>query len=116
MSNDWIITSTTMTEIHGQPPRRESRTYTLTGSVLTAIMPQLPLALANSFAPFAQQSFRLYGINTLDSLSAFFGNTAVESAQWTEMEENLNYRAGELMKNWPKPVFGIHRRSLCASP
>ena len=43
-----------------------------------------------------------YEINTPQRLAAWFGETKVESANYTAIKENLNYRAESLCRVWPK--------------
>lgn len=43
-----------------------------------------------------------YGIDTPQRLAAFIAQCAHESANFTALRENLNYRAESLMKTWPK--------------
>ena len=43
-----------------------------------------------------------YGIDTPQRLAAFIAQCAHESANFTALKENLNYRAESLMKTWPK--------------
>lgn len=73
----------------------------ISASTLTLIMPNLTRALAEVYAPLARAAFMQYQINTLWGLSAFFGNTAVESGEWTKLQENLDYKAIMLTKSWP---------------
>jgi putative chitinase len=42
-----------------------------------------------------------YDITTLNRISAFIGETYVESTAYTALHENLNYRAESLMRSWP---------------
>jgi len=42
-----------------------------------------------------------YGIDTPRRLAAFIAQCAHESANFTALRENLNYRAESLMKTWP---------------
>jgi putative chitinase len=42
-----------------------------------------------------------YGIDTPQRLAAFIAQCAHESANFTALRENLNYRAESLMKTWP---------------
>ena len=42
-----------------------------------------------------------YKINTPERVACFIGQTMVESAKYTRVIENLNYRAETLMKEWP---------------
>lgn len=43
-----------------------------------------------------------YDITTINRIAAFLGETYVESDAYTQLHENLNYRATSLMKAWPK--------------
>jgi putative chitinase len=43
-----------------------------------------------------------YGIDTPKRLAAFVAQCAHESANFTALRENLNYRAESLMKTWPR--------------
>jgi len=43
-----------------------------------------------------------YEINTKNRIAGFLGQCAVESAEFTKFQENLNYSAQSLMKVWPK--------------
>ena len=45
--------------------------------------------------------FHRYEINTPARQAAFIGQCAHESANFTKLEENLNYSAEGLMKTWP---------------
>ena len=48
------------------------------------------------------QTLPAYDITTVNRIAAFLGETYVESAAYTELHENLNYRATSLMREWPK--------------
>lgn len=50
-----------------------------------------------------------YEINTPQRLAAFIAQCAHESANFTALRENLNYRAASLMKTWPQrfPTMAI---------
>jgi putative chitinase len=43
-----------------------------------------------------------YNINTPTRIAAFLAQTGHESLDFTVLEENLNYRAAQLVKTWPK--------------
>ena len=42
-----------------------------------------------------------YDITSVQRIAAFIGETYVESAGYTALHENLNYRAASLVKVWP---------------
>jgi putative chitinase len=42
-----------------------------------------------------------YDITSVDRIAAFIGQTYVESAAYTTLHENLNYRAASLVRVWP---------------
>jgi putative chitinase len=48
-----------------------------------------------------EKTFAKYDINTPLRQAAFIGQCAHESANFTKLEENLNYSAEGLMKTWP---------------
>lgn len=49
-----------------------------------------------------QEVFHRYEINTPARQAAFLGQCAHESANFTRLEENLNYSAEALMRTWPR--------------
>lgn len=51
---------------------------------------------------FINEFCEKYGINTPIRLAAFLAQTAHESADYTQLHENLNYSAAQLVKTWPK--------------
>ena len=50
-----------------------------------------------------------YDITSINRISAFIGETYVESEAYTQLHENLNYRAASLMREWPSlfPTLAI---------
>ena len=48
-----------------------------------------------------EETFAKYDISTPQRQAAFIGQCAHESANFTKLEENLNYSAEGLMKTWP---------------
>lgn len=48
-----------------------------------------------------EETFHRYEINTPARQAAFIGQCAHESANFTKLEENMNYSAEGLMKTWP---------------
>ena len=61
----------------------------------------LPANVAADFAPFLDEAFLRFDINTPQRQAAFLGQCAHESAGFTRLEENLNYSAQGLIKTWP---------------
>ena len=55
------------------------------------------------------QTLPAYDITTVNRIAAFLGETYVESAGYTQLHENLNYRATSLMREWPNhfPTLAI---------
>lgn len=55
-----------------------------------------------------EETFHRYEINTPARRAAFLGQCAHESANFTRLEENLNYSAEGLMRTWPRrfPTLG----------
>jgi putative chitinase len=49
-----------------------------------------------------------YDINTPKRISAFLAQTAHESADYTQLAENLNYSASRLMQVWPRRFPNIN--------
>lgn len=48
-----------------------------------------------------EETFAKYDISTSQRQAAFIGQCSHESANFTKLEENLNYSAEGLMKTWP---------------
>lgn len=79
----------------------------LTGEILKKLAPDLPLALANSYASQYKAICPLYGINTADIFHEYIANVLHESGGLTRFVENLNYQAQALTLK-----FGRHRISV----
>jgi len=56
-----------------------------------------------------------YDITTAQRIAAFIGETYVESAGYTALHENLNYKAASLVKTWPKYFPSIEVASQYAN-
>jgi putative chitinase len=59
------------------------------------------LGIDNKWEIPLNQVFVKYDINTPKRQAAFIGQCAVESANFTRLQENLNYSAQRLMQVWP---------------
>lgn len=59
------------------------------------------LKISVDWAEPLEEVFHRYEINTPARQAAFIGQCAHESANFTKLEENLNYSAEGLMKTWP---------------
>ena len=58
--------------------------------------------LAKEFAPHIDAAFLRFGISDKESQAGFLAHAIHESADFTRLEENLNYKAATLMRLWPK--------------
>lgn len=59
-------------------------------------------SVAEAWLPFVQEACERYGITTKNQEAAFIAQCAHESAGFTMLEENLNYRASTMAVCWPK--------------
>lgn len=73
----------------------------LTSEILRQIMPTLPKAKRDVFAPMLDASMAEFEINNERRIAAYLANLAHESANLTRWEENLNYSAKRLTQVWP---------------
>lgn len=73
----------------------------LTPDILKQIMPTLPKAKRDLFAPMLDASMAEFGINNERRVAAYLANLAHESMNLTRWEENLNYSAKRLTEVWP---------------
>ncbi|WP_234731878.1 glycoside hydrolase family 19 protein [Acidocella facilis] len=76
-------------------------TVSINADLLCSIMPPLTRAKANEFAPWMNTYLFRYDINTIPRLSAFIGNTAVESGYYQNLVEYMGYSADGLRKTFP---------------
>ena len=67
----------------------------ITEALLHAVMPRLSTDSARNFVIPLLRYLDLYKINTLRRISAFLGQVAVESAEFSRLEENLHYTHSE---------------------
>lgn len=67
--------------------------------LLNDIMPRLPVKRASEFTPWMQKYLFGYSIDTIPRISAFIGNTAVESEYYTELVENVDYTSPARLKD-----------------
>jgi len=58
------------------------------------------------------QVFVKYDINTPKRQAAFIGQCAVESANFTRLQENLNYSAQRLTQVWPSRFPNVSWQNL----
>lgn len=70
--------------------------------ILRQIMPTLPKAKRELYAPMIDVSAAEFGIDNERRVAAYLANLAHESMNLTNWMENLSYRAARLTKVWPK--------------
>lgn len=73
----------------------------LTSEILRQIMPTLPKAKRDQYAPMLDASMAEFEINNERRVAAYLANLAHESSNLTRWEENLNYSAKRLTQVWP---------------
>lgn len=78
----------------------------ITSDVLKLICPRLNLLRINNLVAHINTICPQYGIDTADIFHEFLANLCEESGEFSRYEENLNYSAESLIKN-----FGRHRIS-----
>jgi len=67
----------------------------VTAALLRAVMPKLSIERANAFTGPLNLYFKQYQINNIRRISAFLGQVALESSEFHQLEENLNYTKPE---------------------
>jgi putative chitinase len=77
------------------------RLDTITAEILRQIMPNLPRAQREEYAPLLTEAMREFDITTELRAAAFLAQLAHESNELTRWEENLNYSAKRLTQVWP---------------
>jgi putative chitinase len=78
----------------------------LTFDHLKQLIPKNPHV--ESWHKALEQSLPNYDINTPQRIAAFIAQCSHESAQFTRLEENLNYSAEALIQHWPKRFPNIN--------
>ena len=73
----------------------------ITAEKIVSIMPACSLPRAQLFVDPLNAMFEACEINTRFRITMAVAQIAVESGQLLNMEENLNYRAEQLVKTWP---------------
>jgi len=74
---------------------------------LRLVATKMPIKLSEQVATALTDICPKYGINTFDIFHEFIANVLHESAEFTRLEEGLNYQAVALTK-----LFGRHRISI----
>ena len=72
-----------------------------TSEMLRQIMPTLPKAKRDLYAPMLQSSMTEFKINNERRVAAYLANLAHESKNLTRWEENLSYSAKRMTQVWP---------------
>ncbi len=72
---------------------------------------KMGIQAAQQYLPFLEKYCDEYEINTNKRLATFLANIALESQEFTHIEENLNYSAERLAVVWP-----THFKSYDGSP
>ncbi len=73
----------------------------LTSEILRQMMPTLPKAKRELYAPMLDASMAEFEINNERRVAAYLANLAHESGNLTRWEENLRYSAKRLTQVWP---------------
>ena len=73
----------------------------ITRNQVLAVMPRA-IRVVDKFLPYLNTHMNECGINTRERVCHFLATIAVESAELTAVEENLNYSADGLLKTFPK--------------
>ena len=80
---------------------------TITVEILAACLPQAKHDRLEMFCEGVNETFEHFDISTPPRMAMFLAQTAHESANFSEVEENLNYAAKALMAFWPKRFAGV---------
>lgn len=73
----------------------------ITRNQVLAVMPRA-IRVVDKYLPYLNTHMNECGINTRERVCHFLATIAVESAELTAVEENLNYSAAGLLKTFPK--------------
>jgi len=79
----------------------------LTIDILKACLPQGKADRLGMFVEGLNETFEHFEINTPERMAMFIAQTAHESANFSAVEENLNYAAKALLGFWPKKFAGV---------
>ena len=71
----------------------------ITRNQVLAVMPRA-IRVVDKFLPYLNTHMNECGINTRERVCHFLATIAVESAELTAVEENLNYSACNIAKFW----------------
>lgn len=66
-------------------------------------------SIAKQYVDEIPSVFYDYSIDTKERISHFFGQTVVESAYWSKLEEGTNYSIENLMSTFPKRVTSVEQ-------
>lgn len=79
----------------------------MTVEILQACLPQAKPARLEMFCEGINETFEHFDISNPARMAMFLAQTAHESANFSAVEENLNYAAKALMAFWPKRFAGV---------
>jgi putative chitinase len=79
----------------------------MTVEILQACLPQAKPARLEMFCEGINETFEHFDISNPARMAMFLAQTAHESANFSAVEENLNYQAKALMAFWPKRFAGV---------
>lgn len=74
----------------------------ITSQQIKTICPYAREYTINAYIPSLNLMMQRYGINSVLRISHFIAQLSHESGQFNNKEENLNYTADQLVKQWPK--------------
>lgn len=73
----------------------------LSGAVLHQVMPGCPIPTCARAADIFNELLVKYKMDSADAFHEFIATLAVESAQLTDFDENMNYSAQGMANTWP---------------
>jgi len=79
----------------------------LTVENLRECLPDAKVANLEKFCEGLNETFEHFSINTPERMAMFIAQTAHESANFSAVQENLNYSATALMTFWPARFRGV---------
>lgn len=86
----------------------------ITFELLRAVCKQAPDEVLRAFVPHLRLAAGNAEIDTDGRVAAFVAQAAHESAEFTRLEENLNYSAEALLKTWPTRFITKQQADLYA--